>query len=99
VLLALFFIAALFLPTGFPSSIMPAVVGQNHSQSQLAACFDSLDIQRTQYALEAFYCKNAQYPQSLMELVNSGLISDDCLSETIHYVKKRMHYELGVVAP
>ena len=98
-LLALLLIAALFLPTGFPISIMPAVVGHNHSQSHLAACFDSFDLQRTQYALEAFYCKKAQYPQSLMELVSSGLISADCISETVHYVKKRMHYELGVVAP
>ncbi len=97
-LLPLFLMAALFLPTGFPSSIMPAVVGHNYSQSHLAACFDSLDLQRTQYALEAFYCKKAQYPQSLMELVSSGLISADGISETVHYVKKRMHYELGVVA-
>lgn len=98
VFLALLLIAAFFLPTRFPFSILPMAVGRNYSQSQFAACFVSLDLQRIQYALEAFYCKHTRYPQSLAELINEGLISSDCISESVRYVKKRSHYELGVVS-
>jgi hypothetical protein len=99
VLPALLLILALYLPTGFPASILPVMNVQKLAQAQVPAFFDSLDLQRVRYALESFYCKNGHYPQSLSELVNAGLISDDTVFDNVMYVKKRLHYELGFDVP
>ncbi len=99
VLLALLLMATLYLPTGFPASILPVVAGQKSSQSQLEDFFGSLGLQRIQYTIEAFYCRNARYPLSLSELVDAGLITPECIPGTVRYAKKRSHYELGGVEP
>jgi len=95
-LLSILLIIALYLPTGFPTSILPIVSTQNQKQSHIDSYFLWIEQQRVRYSLEAFYCKNARYPISLMELVNTGLISTDMLSANLRYVNHGRYYSLAV---
>ena len=95
-LLSTLLIVALYLPTGFPSSILPIVSSQNQKQSHIDTYFLWIEQQRVRYSLEAFYCKNGRYPLSLMELVNTGLISTDMLSASLRYVNHGRYYSLAV---
>jgi hypothetical protein len=96
VLLILTIFGAFFLPTEFPSSILPMVFRQNHMESSVDSYRVTIDQQRIRYALEAFYCQKAHYPMSLIALVNSGLLASDMIPEEVRYVKTQTYYTLAV---
>jgi len=94
IVLLLIVLFAFFLPTGFPASVLPVPGTQAMEQSPVHFYRAKVDYQRIRYALDAYKCKYSYYPESLSELVNTGLIAQEMLSDTITYETKQAYYML-----
>jgi len=85
---------SLYLPTGFPSSILPIVFSHEQSLRSMAFYGAHMRCQRFRYGVEAFYCMNSRYPQSLAELVATGLVPAGVRTDVFSYAEHGTRYEL-----